>query len=276
MTPKIIDCFIFYNEIQLLYYRLNFLYDFVDYFVIIEANQTFVGNPKESFFSNHNYLFKKFSDKIIYINVNLPFLSPNIDYNKNEQWSNEIYQRNCIQQGIQLINKQLLDSGNKLLHDNDMITITDVDEIINPNILANIKKNNSLKNMSLEMDMYYYNLQCKNEYKWYFAKIVCYEVFKIKTPQELRWINFPQIKTGGWHLSYFGNEKVIQNKIKQFSHQEHNNSIYTDINNIKSKINNGVDLFDRPNELIKLTSISIEKNDNLPLYYDIYLSNYCI
>jgi len=40
---KIIDCFTFYNEIDLLYYRLSILYEHVDYFIIVEANQTFSG-----------------------------------------------------------------------------------------------------------------------------------------------------------------------------------------------------------------------------------------
>ena len=35
---KIIDCFTFYNELQLLEYRLSILYDVVDYFIIVEAN----------------------------------------------------------------------------------------------------------------------------------------------------------------------------------------------------------------------------------------------
>ena len=44
--PKIIDCFIFYNELDLLNYRLNLLDEYVDYFVLVEATHTFVGNEK--------------------------------------------------------------------------------------------------------------------------------------------------------------------------------------------------------------------------------------
>ena len=47
---KIVDCFIFYNEIDLLNYRLNLLYDIVDYFIIVEATKTHMGNSKKMYF----------------------------------------------------------------------------------------------------------------------------------------------------------------------------------------------------------------------------------
>ena len=43
---KIIDCFIFYNELELLKYRINILNNIVDYFVIIESTHTFIGKEK--------------------------------------------------------------------------------------------------------------------------------------------------------------------------------------------------------------------------------------
>ena len=43
---KIVDCFTFYNEFDLLTYRLNILNPCVDYFVIVEARQTFIGKEK--------------------------------------------------------------------------------------------------------------------------------------------------------------------------------------------------------------------------------------
>jgi beta-1,4-mannosyl-glycoprotein beta-1,4-N-acetylglucosaminyltransferase len=43
---KIVDCFQFYNEIDLLKYRINILNDVVDYVVIVESTHTHVGNEK--------------------------------------------------------------------------------------------------------------------------------------------------------------------------------------------------------------------------------------
>ena len=49
-NSKIIDCFIFYNEVDLLTYRLNILNDIVDYFVLVESTHTHVGKPKQLFY----------------------------------------------------------------------------------------------------------------------------------------------------------------------------------------------------------------------------------
>lgn len=47
---KIYDCFTFFNELDLLEIRLEELYNYVDYFVIVEANKTHAGEIKESIF----------------------------------------------------------------------------------------------------------------------------------------------------------------------------------------------------------------------------------
>ena len=43
---KIYDCFNFFNELDILELRLNILYDYVDYFVIVESSVTHSGQPK--------------------------------------------------------------------------------------------------------------------------------------------------------------------------------------------------------------------------------------
>ena len=43
---KVYDCFLFFQEIELLKLRLNYLYDYVDFFIIVESAQTFSGNKK--------------------------------------------------------------------------------------------------------------------------------------------------------------------------------------------------------------------------------------
>ena len=44
---KLIDAFIFFNEVELLKFRLQYLSDVVDYFIIAESNRTFTGKNKE-------------------------------------------------------------------------------------------------------------------------------------------------------------------------------------------------------------------------------------
>ena len=44
---KLIDAFIFFNEVEFLKFRLEYLNEIVDYFIIAESNKTFTGKDKE-------------------------------------------------------------------------------------------------------------------------------------------------------------------------------------------------------------------------------------
>ena len=63
-TRRIIDCFIFYNEFDMINYRLNVLNDIVDFFVIVESTHTFSGREKKIYSDELTELFDKFKDKI--------------------------------------------------------------------------------------------------------------------------------------------------------------------------------------------------------------------
>jgi beta-1,4-mannosyl-glycoprotein beta-1,4-N-acetylglucosaminyltransferase len=247
---KIVDCFTFYNEIDLLLFRLEHLYNTVDNFVIAEANITFSGIKKESFFQKNIKLFEKYQDKIIHVITEIPFTG--------NAWDVERNQRMSIDRGIQKV----------LLYDNDIITITDVDEIPDKNLLTNLKIN-KLENKiyTFEQDMYYYNLTCKCG-KWYKAKIMNIWSFKnlcFRDCDRARYSDSTNILKGGWHFSYFGDVNYIKNKINSFSHQEFNNEIYLNNEKIIDQIKNCKDLFFRDN--INLTNCPVSENPYLPKNY---------
>lgn len=268
MDKKIIDCFLFYTELDMLQYRLSVLNDYVDYFVLVEATHTFSGKQKQLLYNENKNRFEKYKDKIIHLIVyDMPFQYPNINYDLNQQWLNEAYQRNCLKYGIDVLK----------LQDSDVIIISDVDEIPDTQILSKIKTNDLPINFnSLEQDMYYYNLNIKHNDKWYFSKILNYKKYNEMnlTVHDIR-MNFGNnlcvpIKNGGWHLSYFGTEENIKSKIMDFSHQELNTTEFTDVKKIKERINKGIDLFDRG---IKITNVPIEENNYLPPSYNLLYKN---
>jgi beta-1,4-mannosyl-glycoprotein beta-1,4-N-acetylglucosaminyltransferase len=264
---KIIDCFLFYNELQMLNYRLNILKDLVDYFLIVESTHTFVGKEKKLYFNNNQDKFNFCKDKIIHIIVDdMPYKYPNTNYINNEQWQNEYHQRNCIKRGLEQIK----------LVDDDLIIITDLDEIPNPNILNFLKFNNhKFDILTLEMDLYYYNLNTMFKNKWLAARILTYKKYKDLniSCEQIRHYTSPKLENGGWHLSYFGDSNFISNKIQNFAHQELNNTNFTNIENIQKRINNFSDLYDRNYDLIR---IKTSENTNLPYQYDIYLKNFIL
>ena len=246
---KIIDSLIFYNEIDLVYYRLSIVDKYVDKFILVESTHTFTGQKKPLFYLENKNNFDKFNDKILHIIVNdMPYKYPNINYNLNHQWENEYYQRNCIKKGIDtLINENYL-------NDEDIILTSDVDEIPNPNILINAKNNtldyNRDKLNRLALDMYYYNLYYRigEGSNWHGIKLFTFKAYKNinLTFQQMRiWEhsnNVPVVNNGGWHLSYFGDINFIINKIGSYSHQEYNNENYLDKNTLIHKIKNGINL----------------------------------
>ena len=64
---KIIDTFMFNDELDLLESRLEYLYDHVDHFVLVESNVTHRGAPKTIFYSLYKDRFEKYQDKITHI-----------------------------------------------------------------------------------------------------------------------------------------------------------------------------------------------------------------
>ena len=261
----------FYNEMDMLAYRLHALNPVVDYFIIVEARQTFVGASKPLHFgkSMHDPRFKQYSEKIIHIEVDLPHQG-NIDISQNHQWANEAFQRNCISRGIDKIAAHL--------NDHDAIIVADVDEIPDPITLATMKKQQLFPNdpnevLAFEQDFYYYNLNSKHNEKWNKCKTLTFKKYKdLKRPCEfIRFIKSEPIAKGGWHLSYFGDAKFIKNKLENFSHQEYNSDEFTDLNEIQKKIDTGADLFTR---MEHLQHVAVCDNEYLPPFYKTHLASF--
>ncbi|MCL2400032.1 MAG: hypothetical protein FWC91_09885 [Defluviitaleaceae bacterium] len=234
------DCFLFFNEFDLLEIRLHVLSETVDKFVIVEADKSFSNNEKPYYFEDNKERYKQFLNKIIHIKIK--------EYPATrDAWEMERYQRNQIALGIAQCS------------DNDIILISDLDEIPNPEAINRYKKiGNGVYNLKQLHFDYFLNYQrCgKNNY-WYNAKILKYKDFASAgyTPQNIRTTkNNKYIKKGGWHFSFCGGIQNIILKIQSFSHQEFNNVNYIN-DKLEYKIRMGLDLFDRSN--IRLIPIKI-------------------
>jgi beta-1,4-mannosyl-glycoprotein beta-1,4-N-acetylglucosaminyltransferase len=266
---KVIDSFIFYNELDMLNMRLHELNDVVDYFILVEANKTFTNNNKEYFFEKNKEKYDKFLHKIIHIKVDdMPENTGNKD-----NWDREHYQRNQIKRGLNQLD----------LNDEDIIILCDVDEIPKVDTIINIKNLKINGIYKLEMDLYYYNFQNKMEDLWPLARVFNYGNIKntsyidyltnIRSLKDFN--NNNTIKNGGWHLSYFGDVDFIINKIKQFSHQEFNTEKIINKESLQKLINNNEDLFYRQGIKINKTEHYIQCDEmeqtQLPKYYSMVM-----
>ena len=243
----IYDCFQYFNEDHILDLRFNILNEKVDYFVITESTKTHQGHSKKLNFNINN--FSKFKNKIKYIVA---------DYEKKIDFRNhtggesvvEQHQRNSLSKG-------LLDAN-----DNDLIILSDSDEIPDLKKLNQIKKNTKFTAFSQMMFMYKLNLQNLNESNWIGSKITLKK--NMPSPQKLRDLKFKeypfwrfdkiglQIIQGGWHFSFLQTPQDIKKKIKSFSHGEFNTQDNTDDEKIREKISQGIDIFNRGFQLKKI------------------------
>jgi len=281
---KIVDCFIFYNELDMLEYRLSALYDIVDYFVICEASVTHVGKSKPFIYLENKDRFARFADKIVHVmmtNDNTRWVYYPNSLDPKEYWTNENTHRNGIARGIAQLEKEGKIGQYKNTHMDDIIVICDLDEIPNPELLHCLKKENMCglwndRGANIEMDFFYYKITCISEKKWTLPKVIllgCFCNEFHKSPQLVR--NYPfnnTLKRGGWHLSYFGDEHFIKNKIQNFVHYEKNTEEITDLETIREKIKNNIGLYEKTGK--EFTYLSVEDNDFPPPMAEVLLEKW--
>jgi len=262
---KLVDCFTFYNELTLLKYRLALLDPVVDTFIIAEANQTHMGYKKELYSQQLKEVFEKYNHKIIHLVIDLPYTHDILNLEQENQWDNERYQRNALQRGILSLE----------LDDTDVVIISDMDEIPDPDTLSKIKSGDTEVSInSLEQDFYYYNLRSQFIRKWYSAKVISYREFinlGISCSSIRSHATTLSIPKGGWHLSYFGDTQFITNKLQNFAHNEHNTSTTIDPKNIQKCIDTTVCLV---GDSYKMLHKPITENLYLPPYYTHYLKEF--
>ncbi len=249
----IYDCFQYFNEEHIAELRFNILNKYVDYFVIVESTVNHQGQPKKLQFNINKY--SNFKDKIKYIIVD--------DTPENIKKPHE--------GGESLVEQHQRNSLMKVLnnaHDDDIIILSDVDEIPDLEKLKLFDKK-KIAVFSQKMFMYKLNLLNLDESGWHGSKICLKK--NLKSPQWLRDLKFKRypfwridkprniqiIEKGGWHFAYLQNPENISKKIKSFAHGEFNKDELVDISNIKEKIKKGADIFNRG---YKIEKVEIDEN----------------
>lgn len=248
----IVDAFMFYNEFNVLELRLELLDNYVDRFVIVESEVNHVGGPKELFFQNNRERYSRWAHKITHVVVTAEE-SPK----DPSPWAREKYQRHCILRGLEGV------------PDAAVVMISDVDEI--PDMTK--VRWDSLPHpvCSVHMWLFIYSLDyiCETE-PWFGTVITNAELVRRFGPNHFRdnrW-NFPGFKYSGWHLSSFGDEKHVLNKLKTYAHALDGGVLYT-MDNVKKWIAEGkfmdgkTELIPRPDSVTLPGSVEVLRRLNL-------------
>lgn len=255
---KLYDCFMFYDETMLLEIRLNILNKFVDKFVIAEAKYLHNGREKKLNFDIKN--FNQFKNKIEYIVVNedpknLSHINPNdspevIDNKKIiNSLNRENFQREELMRGLKNIN------------DDDVILLSDLDEIPNLNNFKVEKVKNNILIFKQMMFYYKFNLYYEN-FKWFGSKAVSKKNFispqwlrNIKNKKYPKWRfdtffsdkkynNVKFIEDGGWHFTCIKDPKDIHFKLSSFLHHQDYENSNISVEDLERKISNRELLYD--------------------------------
>jgi len=218
---KIYDCFPFFNELDLLELRLTECYDHVDHFVIAEANISHSGNPKEYIFENNKERFEPWLDKIIHIKVD------DVPGTQNP-WVRENFQRDALIRGLNDVN------------DNDVVIVSDCDEILRPRTLDIIRNDLQHNIWRCYHPLFYFKINhLKTRPSSYWAHPVavvkrggfpgCQYLRNMHStplwqlPYDYDDGNFCSIQHAGWHFTYFGDSKHSATKLLNFAHTEDQN-----------------------------------------------------
>lgn len=249
---KVYDCFSYYDEDFLLGLRFEILWDYVDYFVIVEGLYKFTGDYKGLNFDIQK--FEKYKSKIRYfVHDVLPLIG--------DPWGTEEAQKNSVVRG-------LFDA-----EDGDLVIFSDVDEIINPSAIGKYNKFNLYACFDQLMFNYFLNIMvCDRPHvprPWQFAKITTFKHLRDfwKTPFLLRnikkdrglsgrFVNLHRkvrrqvIPDGGWHFSWVMSPDRISEKMGALSHVDMNTSDYNNIDHIKWAVLNKKDIWGRDRDLV--------------------------
>ena len=222
----------FYDEDLIADLRFNILNQYINEFVVVESKYTHSGEKRELLFNINNY--PNFKNKINYIVLeNEPDTLEKVYDDDTEDKKNSKYIMNALKR--ENYHRNEISKGLIKASPEDLILISDVDEIPNLSKLDLNKINNEI--ILFKQNFYYYKLNLKLEdMPWYGTKACKFKI--LKSPQWLRNIkdkkypfwrvdvlfsdkkysNIKYIDNGGWHFSNMKTPADIEKKMKTYLH----------------------------------------------------------
>ena len=282
---RIFDCFMYFDEEMILDVRLNTLNKFVDYFVIAESKFTHSGKKRNLNFNINK--FEKFKDKIIYLIYDKEAQGIEI-INENDHKNDKA--RKTIMNAVKRENGQrnYLQKGLDAAENEDIILISDVDEI--PNLINIDFANFKNKIIQFKQEMFYYKFNLvlpkllwtgtkgcrkKNLISPQWLRNIKDRKYSILRPDiffsKKKYSDIFFVKNGGWHFTNIKAPKDIKNKLSSYLHHIEYDEKPLDVNEIENIINKKTAIYDlnldkklnKLGEGNKLESYDLNK---LPIY----------
>ena len=243
---KLLDCVTFFDNNFMFQIRYNILVNYVDYFVVCESLFDHKGKEKKQNFIWRDEYSK---EKIKYFLLDKPFPQ------NNNPWENQAIQREFLLSCTDFADKE------------DYIFFSDPDEIPDPKIFKNFELKKKYGIFLQKCYNYKFNLYNPYESPWEGTRVcrkknlksiefmrqkvksknLNYKFYRLDKEK-----NIELFKEGGWHFNNTMSPELISLKLKTFAHSEFSEKKFSDVNIIKSKIENRIDLFERGHKYEKI------------------------
>jgi beta-1,4-mannosyl-glycoprotein beta-1,4-N-acetylglucosaminyltransferase len=204
--PRVFDMFPFNGEFLMLEMKLAQMGPWVEKFILVEAAETFSGNPKPRYYEENKDRFAAHADRIVHVRLD------RFPEYLTSPWAREFFQRDYGLLGLQ-----------GLCAGSDLVIISDVDEIIREEAVRGVTA--PVTGAELRVFNYFLNLEVLPngmKMKTVFARA---RLFASMGPSWLRMapINFRSRVTApdaGWHFSAVGSASELARKFASYSHVE--------------------------------------------------------
>ena len=240
---KIIDCFLFYNELDMLEFRLTELNEHVDYFIILDSDFDFAGNKKDSMFESNKNRFDSWKEKII--RIDCPELTielfNQINTEKYPQYKNlstDIINKDII---IFYMMIKLIETLPQLELDfEDIIMFSDIDEIPDFTTLDLIGDYLLFNSVILRQKKFFWTTKyidkdlsfgtsCHQYTRIARNPLVLDHFYKVKSNKKFSNNTFLD---SGWHFSHFEDLGNLHKKLELINNREYS------LKDLKLKMNN--------------------------------------
>jgi beta-1,4-mannosyl-glycoprotein beta-1,4-N-acetylglucosaminyltransferase len=206
---------------------------------LVEANTTFTSIPKPFYFEKNKARYAKYLDKIIHVKVEDMPGDP-------DAWVNDRFQRNSINRGLESAD------------DNDVIVVSDLDELVRPETVQQLRTDVENQIWGLRMPLFYFkfnHMLITTESRYMVWGMACrkkllvpadtfrFQRFQLASlPYNYNHGGIRMMEHAGWQFSYLGNNDFAKNKIKSFAHQETNTDSILEKIDVETSVQKGYGL----------------------------------
>ena len=255
---KIFDCFMYFDEEMILDLRLNILNSHIDYFIIVESRYNHKGERRKLLFNKEKFI--KYRDKIIYlVHDEVPSKVKRINDEDDKKTQTNKYIMNALYR--ENAQRNYIINGLNNANNEDIILISDVDEIPKIDKFDFDKVNNKI--ILFRQDMFYYKFNlCLPNFKWPGTK-ACrkkdllspqwlrnikekkYPFFRLDTFfSDKKYTDIKIVNDGGWHFSNIKTAKAIEHKLKSYLHHKEFDDVPLSIKEIDQLVQSKKAIYD--------------------------------